>query len=175
MIDLKTGKFIFGEGKEIYPGMKLEDFKKTALYLKELLKEGERILYLKPQIIDGFELTLDLVFDNDSYLEDIWIEKKDWYVHELETEEKIGRSDNYEYEYSVLDYLNKFLMSQIEGQVEGGRELWFDYKWGTIKTKFLPYGATASPANIKLTIQYDTFLFKPKKPNLTFKQMFGKE
>lgn len=165
MIDLKTGKFILGEGKEVYPGMKLEDFKKTVIYEKELSNKqdkndkNEMVYPLITQKIDNFELHFTLMFDKDEYLKYIEISKKGWYVHEIETEEKIGRSNNYEYEYSVLDYLNKFLMSQIEGQVEGGRELWFDYKWGTIKTTFLPYGATASPANIKLTIQYDTIKF----------------
>ncbi|NLK62110.1 MAG: hypothetical protein GX287_01540 [Fusobacteria bacterium] len=181
MIDLKTGKFILGEGLEVYPGMKLEDFKKTELYKsytidRKKTDKNEWIYPLTIGKIDGFELNINIFFDDDGYLEDIEISKKGWYVHEIETEEKIGRSNNYEYEYSVLDYLNKFLMSQIEGSVEGGRELWFDYKWGTIKTTFLPYGATASPANIKLTIQYRTRLFKPEKEsNLTLEQMFGWE
>ena len=50
----------------------------------------------------------------------------------------------------------------MRGQIEGGRELWFDYKWGKIKTTFLPYSVTASPANIRIEIGYKTYLFEPE-------------
>jgi len=184
MIDLETGRFSFGEGKELYPGMKLEDFKQSVLYERELrhewrkTDENEVFYSLKPQVIDGFEMYMRLHFSShDDFLEDIIIEKENWEVDEGKpTDKKIGRGNNYEYEYSVLSYLHEFLANQLEGAVEDGRELSFDRDWGTLKTTFLPYGATASPAGIKLIISYDTFLFKPDDGDTrTFKQIMGWE
>ncbi len=167
MIDLHTGKFAFGEWKKLYPGMKLEDFKRTKLYENELMYDSDKsdineIYYLlKPQNIDGFEVNIELSFDFDEYLDRIKIEKKDWEIDESECETaKIGIDNNYEYEYSVLEYLNKFLIKQINKRVEGGRELRFGYKWGRIETVFQPYEKPMDFADIKLILKYRTRLFK---------------
>ena len=178
MIDLETGRFILGEGLEVWPGMKLEDFKKTDLYNvytseDDKSDKNESMYRLKPQKIDGFELDISLMFQIDDYLTYIVIEKKGWFVHEMETEEKIGPSNNFEYENSVLTYLNEFLSSQMEGQIEGGRELTYSYKWGNITTTFLPYSVTASPAKIEIMITYRTRLFKPYRKVKTLEELRG--
>lgn len=179
MIDLETGRFILGEGLEVWPGMKLEDFKKTDLYnlhTSERDKSDKNEIYYRLTLneIDGFELNIVLDFSpHDDYLENILINKKGWFVHEMETEEKIGPSNNFEYENSVLTYLNEFLSSQMEGQIEGGRELTYSYKWGNITTTFLPYSVTASPAKIEIMITYRTRLFKPYRKVKTLEELWG--
>ena len=183
MIDKETGRFVLGEGKKVYPGMNLTDFKETVLFEEELMdekdktEENEYIYRLKLQNIDGFKLRVSLIFDFDNFLKYIEIEKSDWRVPEKgPVEEKVGRGNNFEYEYSVLNYLHKFLAKQLEGSVEDGRELWFDYEWGEIRTVFTPYGATSSPADIKLVIKYRTRLFKPDDgDNRTLEELMGWE
>lgn len=137
MIDLKTGRFILGEGLEVWPGMKREDFRETELYEKyvnEFDKKIQNKIYygLLLEEVDGFELDITLDFSEyDDYLENIHIEKRDWQICEVPpVYEKIGRANNYEYENSILRYLNEFLSSQMRGQIEGGRELTYSYKWG---------------------------------------------
>jgi len=175
MLDTETGKFVIKEGKEVYPGMKREEFKKTSLYKENVDEVNKDNIYypLNIEKVDGFNVRIVIGFSPyDDYLEKIKIEKRSWRVSRPTTK-KIGRGNDFEYERSVKRYLDRFLAKQLEGNIEGGRELWFDFDWGTIKTVFHPYGIKG-PADIKLVIGYDTYLFKPqKKSDLTTEEKFG--
>ena len=137
MIDLQTGRFEWGPGYALWPGMTRADFQAGALYENELpqavKEEPEKyICALKTQVIDGFEMSIDLFFDQDGYLDRIEMSRPDFYTW---PDWPKDRSES-EIHKEIKLHNDRFLATQMGGQIEGGRELSFDYDWGTISSTF---------------------------------------
>ncbi len=160
MINLKTGNFTFGDGYELYRNMTLEEFKNGKLYEEMLLHESKRtnkneLCYsLKDIKINGIDIAIVLWFSkNSEVLHRIVIPTPEFYKWP-EWPENNGPKHNFEYEYKILEDLNKVLAYEMQGSVESGRGLSFDYPWGEIETRFHPNGASMSPPDIKIFVRY---------------------
>ncbi len=168
MIDLETGRFTFGDGYELYRNMTLEEFKSGKLYEEMLLHESKRTnknegsYSFKPIKINDIEVTIVLWFDDNNFLYEIVISTPKFYKWP-EWPENNGPQYNFEYEYKILEDLNKVLAYEMQGSVENGRELYFDFEWGEIETRFHPNGASMSPPDIKIYIIYDDFPYETEK------------
>ncbi len=159
MIDLETGNFTFGDGYELYRNMTLEEFKSGKLYPHMLEHESdisdknEGCYSLKDVKINGINISIVLWFDDNNFLYEIVISTPEFYKWP-EWPENNGPQHNFEYEYKILEDLNKVLAYEVQGSVEGGRELNFRYPWGKIETSFHPNGASMSPPDIKIYLTY---------------------
>lgn len=158
MIDLKSGRFSWGEGYALWPGMTRSDFEGSELYASELpeavKKEPEKyICSPRTQNIDGFEMDMLLSFDQDDFLESITIAHPDNFTWESWPVDR----DDREYLQFIKSYNDRFLATQMQGQIEGGRELSFDFEWGTISSSC----SYVHFPEAEITIVYDTFRFKP--------------
>jgi len=136
MLDLKTGRFIIGEGMEIYPGMKREDFLKTEMFKSQLYREkdyGNTTLPcydLKVQEIDGYRMIITVWIDGFDYIDRIEMSKPEYYDWPNWPE----GTDEYEYAYDIKRYNDEFIESQIKGQIREGNSIWFDCDWGSISS-----------------------------------------
>ena len=158
MIDLKSGRFSWGEGYALWPGMTRKEFEASALYRDELpeavKQEPEKfICALKTQNIDGFTVDIMLGFDQDNYLRRVSIAHPDNYTWNDWPPER----DQHEHLRFIKDYNDRFLATQIRGSIEGGRELSFDFEWGTISSSC----SYVHFPEAEINIRFDTFYFKP--------------
>ncbi len=158
MIDLQTGRFSWGENYALWPGMTRADFEASELYRNELpeavKQEPEKyICSPKTQTIDGFDVDILLGFDSDDYLRRITIAHPDNFTWESWPPER----NDHEYLRFLKEYNDRFLASQFGGQIEGGRELSFDFPWGTISSSC----SYVHFPEAEITIRYDTFRYKP--------------
>jgi hypothetical protein len=138
MLDQKTGRLSWGDGKALWPGMTHADFEQSILYKEELLDEGYKeerggqTCFLKTQDIDGFHLSVRLRFDHKDYLSDIILTQPEFYDWP-DWPSDIKQED---YLLQIKDRNDRFLATQFQGQIEGGRELGFHFKWGTISSTY---------------------------------------
>jgi hypothetical protein len=138
MLDQKTGRLSWGEGKALWPGMTHADFEASVLYKEELLDEeykkerGGHTCFLKTQNIDGFHISVRLRFDHKDYLSDIILTQPEFYDWP-DWPSDIKQED---YLLQIKDRNDHFLATQFQGQVEGGREIEFMFDWGTISSTF---------------------------------------
>ena len=152
MIDLATGRFVLREGVELYPGMKREDFFKSELYQNELWDERDKddettpYYFIKPQMIDGFEVNLMIWISRYGYIRKIEITKPEF--HEWPNWPK-DKSEE-EYAYEIQAYHIAFLKKQIEGCIEEGEDPSFYYTWGSIDTTL----SLMHHPDVKLIIEY---------------------
>lgn len=158
MIDLNTGRFSWGEGYALWPGMTRREFEESELYRRELpdavKREPEKyICSPRTQTIDGFDMEILLIFDQDDYLEIITISHPDNFTWESWPPER----DSRQHLQFIKEYNDRFLAVQMGAQLEGGRELSFDFPWGTISSScsYLHF------PEAEINIVYDTYLFKP--------------
>ena len=160
MIDLKSGRFSWGEGYALWPGMTRKEFEASALYrdeLPEAVKKGIepfQCFALKRQEIDGFEIEVLLGFDNDNFLETINLAHPDNYKNEKQWPYNTSDREHLSF---IKEYNDRFLATQMQGQIEGGRELSFDFEWGTISSSC----SYVHFPEAEISIVYDTFRFKP--------------
>jgi len=159
MIDIKTGRFSWAEGKVLFPGMTYADFEQTVLYQNELLKDRYKTdrrnvsCRLRTQVIDGFPMAMKLVFDHHDFLAEIYMSHPDFY-----------RWPDWPKEYSeeayhllIKDHNDRFLATQFQSQIEGGRELSFMFDWGKISSSF----SYVHDPDAIVTLEYFTFRFDP--------------
>ena len=160
MIDLNTGRFSWGEGYALWPGMTRREFEESELYRRELpdavkrAEEPDLSYALKAQNINGFEIEVIIAFDQDDFLRRINIAHPDNYKNEKEWPSDTSDHDHLLF---IKDYNDRFLAVQMGAQLEGGRELSFDFPWGTISSScsYLHF------PEAEINIVYDTYLFKP--------------
>ena len=166
MIDLKTGRFVLREGVEVYPGMTREEFFKSPLYQTELFRERdrenprERSYDIKDQIIDGYEMSMTIWISNDDeygdYVEEIEMTKPEFYDWPNGWPKDIREED---YAYSIKRYNDEFLQKQIQGNIREGKELWFEYEWGSITSSI----SLMHTPHVMLNIRYRVVPFKEAK------------
>ena len=164
MIDLKTGRFILREGVELYPGMTRDDFFKSSLYKTQLFRESDkentrkRSYDLKVQEIDGFQMQMCIYLSNDDeygdYINEIEMTKPEFYDWP-----DGWPSDWNDYAYSIKKYNDEFLQKQIQGNIREGKELWFDYEWGSITSSI----SLMHTPRVMLTIRFHITSFKEAK------------
>lgn len=134
MIQLNTGKFVLRDGVELYPGMTREEFFNSPLYQTELLRDsdkkdpGKYNYSIKPQTIDGFEMSVDIYISDYGYVDRIELTRPDFYDWP-NWPANIKEAD---YAYDIKKYNDQFLELQLQAGVREGDELSFRYDWGTI-------------------------------------------
>ena len=164
MIDLETGRFVLRKGMELYPGMTREEFFESPFYKEEIRwkkdkdNPREECYHIKTQEIDGYKMDMDIYFSNDDeygdYVEEIEMTKPEYY----DWPEGWPR-DWKKYAYSIKRYNDEFLEKQIEGSIREGKELWYDYNWGSITSSI---NLRDIPI-VMITIRYDITIFKEAK------------
>lgn len=117
MLDMETGRFVMGEGLELYPGMTREEFLKSKIFQEELLRiEDKNDLKswsydLRNQNIDGFLMSVTIRFSLYDYVEEIIMSKPEYYDWpdwpEDKTEEEFARE--------IKRYNDAFVAKQVEG------------------------------------------------------------
>ncbi|WP_048601966.1 hypothetical protein [Rubeoparvulum massiliense] len=161
MIDFETGRFVLREGVELYPGMTREDFFQSPLYATELYHETnkekpkKRSYFLKPQNIDGFVMSITIYLSSHDYIDEVKITKPEFYDWPNWPEDVSEE----EYAYAIKRYNDQFLASQIQGSLREGKELWFDYMWGSITSSI----SLRHTPSVKITIRYDEIPFLEAK------------
>lgn len=136
MLDIKTGRLSWGEGKALWPGMTHADFERTVLYQNELLNEAykadrkNQLCNLKVQDIDGFPMAILLRFDHHDFLCDIVMSQAEFY----DWPEWPADVSQYDYLQTIKEKNDRFLATQLQNSLEGGRELGFEFDWGTISS-----------------------------------------
>ena len=140
MLDINTGRFVMGEGLELYPGMKREDFYKSKIFKEELRHSEDKDNYtdrlydLKVQNIDGFLMDISVMFSSHDYLEEITLSKPEYYDWPNWPEDKTEE----EYAYEIKAYNDAFVAKQLEGtEGMGPNEGYYPTKpWGYIRSNF---------------------------------------
>ena len=138
MLDVKTGRLSWGEGKALWPGMTHADFERSVLYQNELLNEAykadrhNQLCNLKVQDIDGFPMAMKLSFDADDFLQHITLSQSSFY----DWPEWPKTVSQYDYLLQIKNNNDSFIATQFQSQIEGGRELGFDFTWGNIISTF---------------------------------------
>lgn len=140
MLDINTGRFVMGEGLELYPGMKREDFLKSKIFEEELMypedKENleKKIYYIKKQNIDGFFMELTVIFSLHDYVEEILMSKPEYYAWPNWPDDKTEE----EYAYEIKAYNDAFVAKQLEGTEGMGPNLGYypTKPWGYIRSNF---------------------------------------
>ncbi len=138
MLDQKTGRLSWGEGKALWPGMTHADFEASVLYKEELLDEGYKedrenhACNLKEQVIDGFRMMIRLSFDHRDFLDRITMSQSDYYTWP-DWPSHIPEKD---YLLDIKNRNDRFLATQFQNQLEGERELEFMFDWGTISSTY---------------------------------------
>jgi len=173
MLDQKTGRLSWGENKALWPGMTHADFEASVLYRNELMNEAYKSDHynhscnLKEQIIDGFPMLIQLSFDHNGYLFRIIMSQSDFY-----------NWPNWPKDVSQEEYLleiksknDRFLATQFQGQVEGGRELCFEFDWGYITST---YSFIHNP-DAEIIIRIDAWKYDPSylSSGRTVSEMMG--
>ena len=141
MLDLETGKFSWGEGFELYPGMSLEEFRKSKVFQCELKNPedkndmSKRSFCLREQTIDGFQMVVAVDISMFGYVEEIILSKPEYYNWPNWPKELTEK----EYALEILDYNRAFVRKQIEEGMVGKdikvRSLQsFADEWGGIGT-----------------------------------------
>ncbi len=136
MLDVKTGRLSWGEGKALWPGMTHADFERSVLYQNELLNEAykadrhNQLCNLKVQDIDGFPMAMLLRFDHHDFLCDIVMSQAEFYDWP-EWPADVSQND---YLLTIKEKNDRFLATQLQNRLEGGRELGFEFDWGTISS-----------------------------------------
>lgn len=164
MIDLKTGRFVLREDVELYPGMKREDFLNSPLFKTELYRESDKektrkFSYdLKTQNIDGFKMSITIYFEDDDeygdYVDMIEITKPEFY------DWPDGWPNDWNsYAYSIKKHNDEFLEKQIQNRIREGKELWFDYDWGSITSSI----SLMHTPHVMITIRFNIIPFKEAK------------
>ena len=161
MLDLETGRFSWGEGLELYPGMSKEEFRKSKIFENELLRpedkeEDCRMYDLRTQEIDGFRMDMEVRFSKSGYVSEIFLSKPEYYKWPNWPKELTEK----EYALEILEYNKAFVRKQIEEGMAGKnimiRSLYFfTSKWGDINTmcdlRDIP--------RVEVTIHYENFRF----------------
>jgi hypothetical protein len=138
MLDQKTGRLSWGDGKALWPGMTHTDFEGSHLYEHELLDESYKkerrgqSCHLKTQIIDGFPMAIKLTFDAAGFLSDIILTQPEFYDWP-DWPKDIDQND---YLLQIKNQNDRFLATQFQNQLEGERELEFMFDWGTISSTY---------------------------------------
>jgi len=140
MLDINTGRFVIGEGLELYPGMKREDFFNSKIYKEELLHEEDREdltnrqYCLKDQVIDGMLMSVIIRFSLHDYVEDIILSKPEYYKWPNWPEDRTEE----EYAYEIKAYNDAFVAKQLEGTEGMGPNLGYypTKPWGYIRSNF---------------------------------------
>ncbi|GIP52984.1 hypothetical protein [Paenibacillus vini] len=134
MFDLDTGKFVIRDGVELYPGMTRETFFKSSLYQTELLRDSDRQdlgkynYSIKPQTIDGFEMSVDIYVSDYGYVDKIELTRPDFYDWP-HWPSNIKEAD---YAYDIKRYNDRFLEHQLQESVREANELSYSYEWGSL-------------------------------------------
>ena len=137
MLDLETGRFYWGEGLEIYPGMSKEEFCRSKVFETELLRpedkeDANRETYvLRTQEIDGFRMDVAVEISLFGYVEAIILSKPEYYNWPNWPKDRTEK----EYALEILEYISAFVQKQIEEGMAGKnieiRSLhYFASKWG---------------------------------------------
>jgi len=140
MLDINTGRFVMGEGLEVYPGMKREEFLNSKLFKEELRypedieNKKKRQYYIKEQNIDGFAMKLSIRFSLHDYVEDIILSKPEYYDWPNWPEDRTEE----EYAYEIKAYNDAFVAKQLEGTEGMGPNLGYypTKPWGYIRSNF---------------------------------------
>jgi hypothetical protein len=138
MLDQKTGRLSWGDGKALWPGMTHTDFEQSVLYKEELLNENYKIdptnhiCNLKTQIIDGYPMAIRLTFSHKNYLDGIIMSQPEFYDWP-DWPATIRQED---YLLQIKNQNDRFLATQFQNQLEGERELEFMFDWGTISSTY---------------------------------------
>lgn len=116
MLDMETGRFIMGEGLELYPGMTREEFLKSKIFQEELLYSEDkkdlnsRSYDLRDQNIDGFWMSVAVRFSLHDYVTDIILSKPEYYKWPDWPEDRTER----EYAHEIMHYNDAFVRKQVE-------------------------------------------------------------
>ena len=164
MIDLETGRFVLRKGVELYPGMTREEFFNSPIYKKELLWERDRedpreeCYDIKTQEIDGYKMDMEIWFSNDDeygdYINQIKMTKPEFY------DWPEGWPKDWDsYAYEIKRYNDEFLQKQIERSIREGKELWYDYDWGSITSSI----SLMHTPHVMITIRYRVVPFLEAK------------
>jgi hypothetical protein len=94
-----------------------------------------------------------LSFDHHDYLDRITMSQNDYYTWP-DWPDHIPEK---EYLLDIKNRNDRFLATQMQSQLEGERELGFEYEWGTISST---YSNIHSP-NAEIIIRIDAWLFDP--------------
>ena len=138
MLDMKTGRFTWGDGLELYPGMTREDFFKSKIFKEELkwsedATDYERRDYsLRTQNIDGMDMAVLIVFSLKNYVQEIIITKPEFYNWPNWPEDIPFK----EYAYGIKAYNDEFVRRQTEstGGVQALPGCFPSEPWGYIRS-----------------------------------------
>ena len=163
MIDMKTGRFTWGDGLELYPGMTREDFFKSKIYAEELKNEKDKEnltkwqYSLKKQNIDGMEMSVLIRFSSHDYVEEIIITKPEFYNWPNWPEDIPFK----EYAYGIKAYNDEFVRRQTEstGGVHALPGCFPSESWGYIRSNI----SLIHTPSIEVVIRYDEIPFLEKK------------
>ncbi len=162
MLDLETGRFYWGDGLELYPGMSKEEFRKSKVFQCELKNEedknnlSKRRFHLREQNIDGFQMKVAVRISFFGYVEEIILSKPEYYNWPNWPKDRTEK----EYALEILAYNDAFVRKQIEEGMAGKnieiRSLrFFASKWGAINSmcdlRDIP--------RVEVIIRYENFLF----------------
>ena len=137
MLDMETGRFVMGEGLELYPGMTREEFLKSKIFQEELLRMEDkndlqsRSYDLRNQNIDGFLMSVTIRFSLHDYVEKIIMSKPEYYDWPDWPEDKTEE----EYAREIKRYNDAFVAKQVEGSKGVNTNLCCHSRaWGAIKS-----------------------------------------
>jgi len=159
MLDINTGRFVMGEGLELYPGMKREDFISSKIFKEELRfpedrdNLTDRLYYLREQNIDGFTMKVSVRFSLHGYVKQIVMSKPEYYDWPDWPEDCSPE----EYAYEIKAYNDAFVAKQLEGtEGMGPNEGYYPTKpWGYIRSNF---GLRYTP-DVEVVINYNEIPF----------------
>jgi len=140
MLDINTGRFVMGEGLELYPGMKREDFINSKIFKEELRYPEDKDnltkweYHLREINIDGFPMKSRVRFSLHDYVEDIILSKPEYYKWPNWPEDR----SHEEYAYEIKAYNDAFVAKQLEGTEGMGPNLGYypTKPWGYIRSNF---------------------------------------
>jgi len=159
MLDINTGRFVMGEGLELYPGMKREDFINSKIFKEELQHEKDKEnktkwqYALKDQIIDGMPMSVIVRFSLHDYVEKIILSKPEYYKWPNWPEDRTEE----EYAYEIKAYNDAFVAKQLEGTEGMGPNLGYypTKPWGYIRSNF----NLRHRPDVEVVISYDVVSF----------------
>ena len=162
MLDMETGRFVMGEGLELYPGMTREEFLKSKIFQEELKNPEDKNdltkwqYRLREQNIDGFQMKVAVRFSFHDYVEEIIMSKPEYYDWPDWPEDKTEK----EYALEIKRYNDTFVKKQVEESIKKNIVKENNYNcysgsWGNI-------GSLCDVRDIprvEVTIEYDEMPF----------------
>ena len=159
MLDMKTGKITWGDGLELYPGMKRTDFFESKIFKEELYHEEDkrnltkRRYFLKIQNFDGINMAVTIRFSLNDYVEDIIITKPEFYNWPNWPEDIPFKK----YAYEIKAYNDEFVRRQTEstGGVHALPGCFPSEPWGYIRSNI----SLIHTPSIEVVLHYDEIPF----------------